>query len=130
MLPSTPCQPLPWLFTSLMPGQLSVHLSDHRDCECLAPMDFPHALSLALVGVHFQDTQSVTHSRCAAQGVGPERGSAPEAEVHRPFNCSQLSLPLFIPAPPLPLPPVLVRSRMPTMPRAKTAEQRDRPGAE
>lgn len=50
MLPSTPCQPLPWLFTSLMPGQLSVHLSDHRDCECLAPMDFPHALSLALVG--------------------------------------------------------------------------------
>ncbi|MEJ1287920.1 CREB regulated transcription coactivator 1 [Cricetulus griseus] len=122
----TPCQPLPRLFTShdawlkatvYQAGYLSVHLStwsqaDHRGHECLAPWT-SHARSLAphwgCENPHQWSTSKIPKvsltPRCAARGgLGHERGSVPEAEVHRPPDCSQLSLPSFIPAPPTVIP--------------------------
>lgn len=103
------------------------------------PLDFAHARSLAprrgresprRWSTSKTPKVSLTPRRTAGEGLGRERGSTPEAEVRvRPSDCSQLSLPSSIPVPPAvaPSPGQVTHAHRA---QAKTAEQRDRPGAE
>lgn len=142
MLPSTPCQPLPWLFTSheawheatvSQAGYLSVHPSawgqaDHRGHECLAPWTSPTLAPWPLTG----DVRALVggplprHPRCRSppdvlqeRGWGVSVGAPPRLRCAsvRPTVLSCHCLPLSLSL--LPSPPALVRSRMPTVPRLR-----------
>lgn len=137
MLPSAPCQPPPWLFTShdawreavvYQAGYLSVHPStwgqaDHRVWECLTPWTFPMLTpspltrdARAFISGPLPRYPDVLHE--VGRGVGVGAPQRLRCAIH-PTVLSCHCLPSSLPPPTMPSPGQVMHA---LMPRARTEE--------